>query len=60
MKLTYLLLKQLVNANVEIVMCAYNRLNDEPCCGSSTLLNNLLRKNWGFKGSCSFGLWCYL
>jgi beta-glucosidase len=42
--------KQLVNANVEIVMCAYNRLNDEPCCGSSTLLNGLLRKNWGFKG----------
>ena len=42
--------KELVNANVEIVMCAYNRLNDEPCCGSSTLLNNLLRKNWGFKG----------
>jgi beta-glucosidase len=42
--------KELVNANVEIVMCAYNRLNDEPCCGSSILLNNLLRKNWGFKG----------
>ena len=42
--------KELVNANVEIVMCAYNRLYDEPCCGSSMLLNNLLRKNWVFKG----------
>ena len=42
--------KKLIDANVEIVMCAYNRLNDEPCCGSKTLLNDLLRENWGFKG----------
>ena len=42
--------KELVDANVEIVMCAYNRLNDKPCCGSESLLNNLLRENWGFKG----------
>ena len=42
--------KELVEANVEIVMCAYNRLNDEPCCGSKSLLNDLLRENWGFKG----------
>ncbi len=42
--------KELIDANVEIVMCAYNRLNDEPCCGSESLLNNLLREKWGFKG----------
>ena len=42
--------KELIDANVEIVMCAYNRLNDEPCCGSESLLNNLLRERWGFKG----------
>ena len=42
--------KELVDANVEIVMCAYNRLNGEPCCGSNFLLNNLLREKWGFKG----------
>ena len=42
--------KELVDANVEIVMCAYNRLNDKPCCGSKSLLNDLLRENWGFKG----------
>ena len=42
--------KELVDANVEVVMCAYNRLNDEPCCGSKSLLNNLLRDSWGFKG----------
>ena len=42
--------KELIQANVEIVMCAYNRLNDEPCCGSKSLLNDILRENWGFKG----------
>jgi len=42
--------KELVDANIEVVMCAYNRLNDEPCCGSKSLLNNLLRDSWGFKG----------
>lgn len=42
--------KALVEANVEIVMCAYNRLNDEPCCGSDDLLSGILRKDWGFKG----------
>jgi len=42
--------KELVDANVEIFMCAYNRLNGEPCCGSNFLLNNLLREKWGFKG----------
>lgn len=42
--------KTLVNANVEIVMCAYNRLNDEPCCGSSDLISETLRSEWGFNG----------
>ena len=42
--------KELIEANVEIVMCAYNRLNDKPCCGSKYLLNDLLREDWGFKG----------
>ena len=32
------------------VMCAYNRLNDAPCCGSSHLLNDILRNEWKFKG----------
>lgn len=37
-------------ANVEAVMCAYNRTYDQPCCGSTYLLNDLLRKKWNFKG----------
>lgn len=35
---------------VESVMCAYNSTFGKPCCGSSYLLNDLLRKQWGFKG----------
>jgi len=32
------------------VMCAYNRYNGEACCGSSNLLNGILRQEWGFDG----------
>jgi len=32
------------------VMCAYNRLNGEACCGSSHLLTDILRNEWNFKG----------
>ena len=37
-------------AGVEAVMGAYNRTNGEPCCGSRTLIEELLRKEWGFEG----------
>ena len=36
-------------AGVREVMCAYQRLDDEPCCGSNRLLQSILRDNWGFK-----------
>lgn len=36
-------------ANVREVMCAYQRWDDEPCCGSTRLLQNILRDEWGFK-----------
>jgi beta-glucosidase len=42
--------KALVDAKVEAVMCAYNRTNNEPCCGSNLLLDDILRNEWGFKG----------
>jgi beta-glucosidase len=32
------------------VMGAYNRTNGEPCCGSRTLLTDILRREWGFDG----------
>ncbi|MDP4189090.1 MAG: glycoside hydrolase family 3 N-terminal domain-containing protein, partial [Bacteroidota bacterium] len=34
---------------VREVMCAYQRLDDEPCCGNSRLLEKILREDWGFK-----------
>ncbi|MEL7147558.1 MAG: glycoside hydrolase family 3 N-terminal domain-containing protein, partial [Bacteroidota bacterium] len=37
-------------AKVHSVMCAYNRTNDEACCGSNVLLDSILRKQWGFDG----------
>jgi beta-glucosidase len=36
-------------ADVREVMCAYQRLDDEPCCGNSRLLQGILRDDWGFK-----------
>jgi beta-glucosidase len=42
--------KALVDAHVEAVMCAYNRTNNEPCCGSNLLLEDILRDQWNFKG----------
>lgn len=32
------------------LMCAYNRLNGEACCGSHGLLQGILRKDWHFDG----------
>lgn len=42
---------------VESVMCAYNRTFGKPCCGSSYLLNDLLRTQWGFKGYVTTDCW---
>jgi len=36
-------------ADVREVMCAYQRLDDEPCCGNNLLLQTILRDDWGFK-----------
>jgi len=32
------------------VMCAYNAVDGEPCCGNSNLLTKILRNDWGYKG----------
>lgn len=42
--------KYLVDGGVESIMCAYNRVNDEPCCTSNTLLKDILMTEWNFKG----------
>jgi len=37
------------DAKVREVMCAYQRLDDDPCCGSQRLLQQILRDEWGFQ-----------
>ena len=37
-------------AGVKEVMCAYNRFEGDPCCGSKRLLTQILRNEWGYKG----------
>ena len=36
--------------NVQQVMCAYQRFEGDPCCGSNRLLQQILRDEWGFQG----------
>lgn len=47
-------------AKVEAVMGAYNRTNGEPCCGSKTLLKDILRDEWGFEGHVVSDCWAVL
>ncbi len=42
--------KLVKEAGVEAVMGAYNRTNGEPCCGSKTLMEDILRGEWEFEG----------
>ena len=37
------------DAKVREVMCAYQRMDDEPCCGNARLLQQILRDEWGFQ-----------
>jgi beta-glucosidase len=49
--------KRLVDAEVEAVMCAYNRTYGVPCCGSPYLLGDILREEWGFEGHVVSDCW---
>ncbi len=43
--------KELVNnAHVAGVMCAYNAIDGQPCCGSDLLMTDILRNQWKFTG----------
>lgn len=35
--------------NVQEVMCAYQRFEGDPCCGSDKLLMQILRDEWGYQ-----------
>lgn len=38
------------DAKVASIMCAYNRLDGTPCCGSNALQVDILRNKWNFGG----------
>jgi beta-glucosidase len=40
----------IIHGNAQSVMCAYNLLEGDPCCGNTFLLEDVLRKSWGFTG----------
>ena len=42
--------KSLIDSGVEIVMCAYNSVNGEPCCGNENLMSDILRDEFDFNG----------
>ncbi|WP_240410057.1 glycoside hydrolase family 3 C-terminal domain-containing protein [Flavisolibacter nicotianae] len=48
---------KLVDAKVEAVMCAYNRLNGQPCCTNENLLHTILRQEWKFQGHILSDCW---
>ena len=37
-------------ANVAEVMCAYQRIDGDPCCGNKRYLQRILRDEWGYQG----------
>ena len=42
--------KVLVDAGVAEVMCAYQRIDGQPCCAQTRYEQQILRQDWGFKG----------
>lgn len=50
--------KELITkANVAGVMCAYNAVNTQPCCANDKLMNDILKKQWNFKGYVTSDCW---
>ena len=39
-----------IDAKAGSVMCAYNSVNGQPACANTSLLQEHLRQDWGFKG----------
>lgn len=42
--------KLVTDAKVSGVMCAYNALSGQPCCGNDLLMMDILRNKWAFTG----------
>lgn len=40
----------IIEGKAQSLMCAYNSIHGTPACASGALMNDRLRKDWGFKG----------
>lgn len=49
--------KLVTEAGVHGVMCAYNRMEGQPCCGNDPLLVDILRNQWKFDGYVTSDCW---
>lgn len=47
----------ITKTSVAGVMCAYNAVYRQPCCGSDLLMNDILRNQWQFKGYVTSDCW---
>ncbi len=47
-------------AGAASIMGAYNRINGEVCCASPTLLQKILREEWGFEGFVVSDCWAII
>lgn len=47
----------ITEAGVSGVMCAYNRFNGQPCCGSNLFLRKILLHDWKFSGYVTSDCW---
>ena len=47
----------ITKSNVAGVMCAYNAVNTQPCCGNDLLMNDILRNQWKFTGYVTSDCW---
>lgn len=45
------------DADVSSVMCAYNRLDGQPCCANDQLMRQILLYEWEFKGYVTSDCW---
>lgn len=49
--------KLVTRAGVAGVMCAYNAIDGQPCCGNDQLMNDILRRRWKFTGYVTSDCW---
>ena len=49
-----------LEAHAQSVMCAYNRFQGDPCCGSNELIQKILRERWGFDGYVVSDCWAIM